>query len=76
MFQLYVVLNGIKTPNVKSNYSDEFQLYVVLNGIKTDYGNLNTKWVFQLYVVLNGIKTITTREEHDRVLVICRSKWY
>ena len=35
MFQLYVVLNGIKTYEEKDGNYVVFQLYVVLNGIKT-----------------------------------------
>ena len=34
-FQVYVILNGIKTDEAKNKQQDKFQVYVILNGIKT-----------------------------------------
>ena len=35
MFQIYVILNGIKTNNFFIGRYEKFQIYVILNGIKT-----------------------------------------
>ena len=34
-FQIYVILNGIKTKAMLEFDEDVFQIYVILNGIKT-----------------------------------------
>ena len=76
-FQIYVILNGIKTVYFEIKGHHTFQIYVILNGIKTYNCYDYCKYLFQIYVILNGIKTIALLMSIvASVLDLCYLKWY
>ena len=76
-FQIYVILNGIKTQNYRTAPEEGFQIYVILNGIKTTLKLIYRYEQFQIYVILNGIKTLAFKLSSKLgVLDLCHFKWY